>query len=206
MHDGFIMSEGRILKKSPIFHVKLTVKQAATILLMTILAFNWLGYRLLSDYLEHRSDIALENKINTDNYDENSLIELRVPLNAPYLNNTTDFERVDGEIELDGIHYKYVKRKVENGELVLMCIPNENKTRILNSRVDFFKMVNDVDQKSDGKSKNTASFKTLTTEYKQENNSWQLAALDLIIRVNKLQSISLTNAGFTAIPEQPPRC
>lgn len=194
------------IRKTPNFPFKLTVKRAVTILLMSILAFNWLGYRLLSSYLEHRSDVALVQKIDRQDYDESHLIELRVPLNAPYLSGSdTEFERIDGEVIIEGTHYNYVKRKVENGELVLMCIPNEGKTKILSSRVDFFKMVNDVDQSSEGKSKNTGSFKSFTTEYRQENNSWNIPRL---VFGNHLKHSSFTasiSTGFDAIPEQPPR-
>lgn len=182
------------------------MKRAATILLMTILAFNWLGFRLLSSYLEHRSDVTLEAQLNTESYNENSLVELRVPLNAPYLANTpAEFERVDGEIEIKGIHYKYVKRKVENGDLVLMCIPHEAKTKILNSRADFFKMINDINQTSDGKNKNTASYKSFTTEYRQESNSWNIPAISLILLKEVSRNNLSTNDGFDAIPEQPPK-
>ena len=105
-------------------------------MLLLLLAFNWVGYRLLTGFMESKADIALEAKIDNSDYDESSLIEIRVPLNAPYLSdNSTEFERYDGELELDGVHYKYVKRKVVNGELVLLCLPNKSKTELQNSRV-----------------------------------------------------------------------
>jgi hypothetical protein len=182
------------------------VKQAATILLLSLLAFNWVGYRLLSSYLEHSSDLALEKKIEKEDFDDASLLELRVPLNAPYLGETfTDFERIDGEIVVDGIHYKYVKRKVENGELVLLCIPNTGKTKILNSRVDFFKMVNDVNQSSESKSKNTSSHKSFTTEYRFENNTWALACVSSIAKMEFSIISSTITDGYNAVPDQPPR-
>jgi hypothetical protein len=182
------------------------VKQAATILLLCLLAFNWLGYRLLSSYLEHSSDLALEKKIEKEDFDDASLLELRVALNAPYLGETfTDFERIDGEIVVDGIHYRYVKRKVENGELVLMCIPNAGKTKILNSRVDFLKMTNDLNQSSESKNKNSSSFKSFTTEYRFENNSWALACVSSIAKMEfSIMSTTITD-GYSALPERPPR-
>lgn len=172
---------------------------------MSILAFNWLGYRLLSGYLEHRSDLAIENRIETENYDDNNLLELRVPLNAPYLSSPTEFERVDGEIEMNGIVYKYVKRKIDNGELVLMCIPHDAKTKILNSRADFFKLVNDLNQPNDGKNKNASTYKSVTTEYSREANYWNIEPLTVL----KVKTISYglfsTNDGFDFLPEQPPQ-
>lgn len=181
------------------------MKQAASILLLTLLAFNWVGYRLLSGIIEHRSDLALESKIDNSEYDESTLIELRVPLNAPYLSeNSTDFERYYGEIEIDGIHYEYVKRKIFNGELVLLCLPNENKTKIQNSRAEFFKLVNDLNQSSKNKKNNTASTKSLVTEYKQENNSWTIGSLPVIESKPAVADDFLLADGFNTIPEHPP--
>ncbi len=195
-----------IYREFLIFPFQTNVKKAATILLMSILAFNWLGYRLLSSFMEHRSDMAMAQRIDRQAYDENSLLELRVPLNAPYITNTSaEFERIDGEIEINGVHYKYVKRKVENGELVLMCIPHEDKTKILNSRVDFLKMVNDVDQSADGKSKQSFSFKPFAPEFRQENNSWNLQSIYLVLKEITTSSAYNVADGYHAIPKQPPR-
>src|SRR5205085_11312815 len=121
------------------------LKRAASILLLLLLAFNWVGYRLLTGFMESKADNLLEAKIENSDYDESTLIEIRVPMNAPYLaENSSGFERYDGELELDGVHYKYVKRKVVNGELVLLCLPNKGKTELQNSREEFFKLVNDL--------------------------------------------------------------
>jgi hypothetical protein len=181
------------------------VKRTASILLLTILAFNWVGYRFLSGFLEHKADLALENKIENADYDETRLIELRVPLNAPYLaGNSSEYERFDGEVEIDGIHYKYVKRKVVNGELVLLCLPNDSKTEFQNSRMDFFKMVNDLNNPSQNK-KNTSTVKTFTAEYKQENNSWSLVAIYISTTTPVATGSSNIAEGYNTLPDQPPR-
>jgi len=151
----------------------------ASILLLAVLSFNWVGYRLLSGFLEEGADKQLEASINSASYDERALIEMRVALNVPYLAGTSsDFERYDGDIEVNGIHYKYVKRKVEKGELVLLCLPNTDKTNFQNSRIEFFKLVNDLGNSSQDKGHHDASvFKTFSTEYKKENNCWTIAPI-----------------------------
>ena len=67
------------------------MKRAAAILLLSIFLFNWFGYRLLSDYLQDRADIQLESQLDQHQYDETSLIEIRVPLNMPYQNISSSF-------------------------------------------------------------------------------------------------------------------
>ena len=170
-----------------------------------MLAFNWVGYRMLSSYMENSSDVVLETKIEKAEYDESSLIEIRVPLNAPYLaDNTDEFERYDGELELDGIHYKYVKRKIVNGELVLLCLPNKSKTELQNSREEFFKLVNDLNH-DQNKSKSTTSYKSVTTEYREVTNSWAIAALESFTAKPIIAVRYILAPGHQTAPFQPPK-
>ena len=174
-------------------------------MLLFLLAFNWIGYRVLTSVMENNADVALESKIEKADYDESSLIEIRVPLNAPYISgNSTEFERYDGELELDGVHYKYVKRKVVNGELVLLCLPNESKTELQNSREEFFKLVNDLNN-TQTKSKNTTSIKSVTTEYKEESNSWTVCALPATSLTHTAAYLNDIATGYGNLPEHPPQ-
>jgi hypothetical protein len=156
--------------------------------------------------METKADEVLEAKIENDDYDESTLIEIRVPLNAPYLtDNSTDFERYDGELELDGVHYKYVKRKIVSGELVLLCLPNKSKTELQNSREEFFKLVNDLNQTQNKSKANTSSFKSITTEYKKENNTWLIPGLPATNIEYIVAGNSNIAAGFNILPEHPPK-
>jgi hypothetical protein len=183
------------------------MKRAAAILLLIIFLFNWFGYRLLSDYLQHRADTQLEAQFDQQQYNEASLLEIRVPLNMPYQSISSDFERYDGEIAFNGIHYKYVKRKVENGELVLLCLPNNNRMQIQNARDEFFKLVNDLQHNSQSKNSTPASsIKNPVTEYWEQQNNWQLQALT----VQQHQYTGYNNAipvsPLVTTPAQPPEC
>ncbi|MEO8582815.1 MAG: hypothetical protein ABI415_03400 [Flavitalea sp.] len=183
------------------------MKTTASILLLLLLAFNWVGYRLLSVYLESRSDVALETKIDNSDYDESQLIELRVPLFAPYFSgNSTQFETIHGELELSGVHYKYVKRKIENGEVVLLCLPNEDKSKFQNSRADFFKLVNDLNNSSThGKDKNAGSAKTFISDYTPENNFLNLSLMQTAASKFLVSRNSFRQAGHLSILKRPPR-
>jgi hypothetical protein len=46
--------------------------------------------------------LQYEAILNTAQYDESNMITLKVDLNMPYLAENTHFERVDGEITIDG--------------------------------------------------------------------------------------------------------
>lgn len=183
------------------------MKKLAAILLLSLLFFNWYGYRMITGYLQDRSDAQLEARFDQNDYDETQLIELRVPMNLPYHNDWTEYERYDGEVEIDGVHYKYVKRKVENGELVLLCLPNNEKQLIQSARDNFFKLVNDLQQPTNGKKAdggNTAAFKSLFSEYQQEKNNWTVSAMNLEATTYPVNELLFIPYSFHSSPEQPP--
>lgn len=182
------------------------MKRIASILLLGILFFNWFGYRLLSDFLQQQANTQLEAQLDNNSYDESQLIEMRVTLNLPYQTNWSEFERVDGEIEIDGILYKYVKRKVENGQLVLLCLPNEAKMRLQTARDDFFKLVNDLQQSTQNKKSNTGTtaLNSFSTEYWQEKNNWQIAVVTIQTIDYSCSNTSIKADAFLATDEQPP--
>lgn len=98
-----------------------------------LLVFNIAGYRLLYSFLETRETQKLEAKIDQGNYNEAELIEIKIPLNMPYVSDK-GFEVAYGETNFEGKVYRYVKRKISNNTLHLLCIPHKEKTALLASR------------------------------------------------------------------------
>jgi len=119
--------------------------------MLAILTFNWIGYRWLMNWMEKRADYQLEARLDNNDYDESSLIEITVPLDLPYQIDSRDFERCNGEVTVAGVHYKYVKRKVQDGNLVLKCIPNETKQQLRTAKDHFYQLVNDLQQDNSAK-------------------------------------------------------
>lgn len=183
------------------------MKRLAAIFVLTLLFFNWYGYRLVSDFLQKQSDVKLEARFDNNDYDESQLIEIRVPMHLPYHNDWTDYERFDGEVEIKGVHYKYVKRKVENGELVLLCLPNSEKQMLQSARDNFFKLVNDLQQPNSGKKSNNGNsiaFKILFSDYQQEKNNWSIASINFSKKEYRIDEETCAISYFSNSPEQPP--
>jgi hypothetical protein len=141
------------------------LKRIASIALLCLLVFNWYGYRFVLQCLEVKADRLLEQKLNTHAYATTELIEITVPLTLPYQTDWAEFERIDGAIEINGIHYKYVERKIVNGQLVLKCIPHHTQQLLVNARDAFFKLVNDLQQPSNKKSPNKNIVKNIVLDY-----------------------------------------
>jgi hypothetical protein len=116
-----------------------------SILLLGLFLFNCFGYKLLISYFENKADQQLEQQLDDNNYDESQLISIKVPVTyLPYYNNSKTFERIDGQIEIHGTPYKYVKRRIYNDSLELLCIPNATAMKLQTTRNEIFKFVNDL--------------------------------------------------------------
>ena len=143
------------------------MRHAFAILLLLIHAFNNGAYRLVFDYMENKASHQLVQALDQDQYRDDQLIELKVPLPMPYQTNWADFERYNGEIEVEGVHYNYVKRKVYNDTLILLCIPNQGKMKLNSAKEQFFSLVNDIstENRQSPAPSHSSGFKTITSEY-----------------------------------------
>jgi hypothetical protein len=183
------------------------LKKITALFFLILFAFNWFGYRLMYDFMQHKANEQLETFLDKNSYDESQLIELKVPINLPYQNDWASFERYDGEIELNGTIYKYVKRKLSKDTLYLMCIPNATKMRLETAKNDFFKLSNDLVQ-------NNHSKKTSDSKVSVKNLQSVFYESTFLIKINSPFSIhenlwlpseaSKLYAAFHLSPEQPP--
>jgi hypothetical protein len=184
----------------------LIVKYIAAIIFLLVLLFNSGGYRLVLDYAEANQNTAFEMQLDEKQYDETALIEIRVPVSLPYQTDWKEFERVDGEVEFNGMHYKFVERKLEGGEMIYKCIPNEGKAQLVNARENFFKLVNDLQTQEPSSKKSTGnhSVKTFSFDFCDELKSWTLAALQQSTTSYNNFSAAYHSAAYMLTPEQPP--
>ncbi len=182
------------------------LKRIASILLLGMLLFNWVGYRLVTNYFEQKADTRLELALDNNNYNESELITIKVPTNLPYYNNNNEFTRVDGEINFNGVHYKYVAKRIYNDSIELRCIPHEAKMKIEKAKDDYLQLAFDMNQQTPGKkqSANAAAFKMLMVEYTDQKDQWQLNLLSMREAFYMSDHASALLSCFLPVSEQPP--
>lgn len=183
------------------------MKKFSAILLIVLFLFNFIGYRFVFNYQQKQSDIKLEASFDKDDFNEAELITITVPLSVPYQNNQQTFERVDGELKIDGKLYKYVKRKISQGQLVLLCLPNNDKMKLQSAKDEFFKYANDLVQNNGSKkSDHTKSglFKNLLGEYEYYSAAYQPANALLNVDYSISNQLNYLPSSPHCSPEQPP--
>lgn len=171
---------------------------------MALLLFNWCGYQLVINYLQDRADKELNIQLDNHQYNESELTELRIPLNMPYQNNSSEFERVYGEITYNGIIYSFVKRKIEDGYLVLKCIPNKQKESIQKEGHELAKSYNGIDQDQKSSTPSGKPVKSTITEYVQNNLSLSIHSINVESLLSSIIITSHVCAGYKNLLTQPP--
>jgi len=196
----------RIIKSCTFQFLKLLLKRFAAILFLAVLSFNWLGYKLVFQYLENRHNTHLEAKLDKGDYDEKELISIKTASHLPYYNSSSEeFERWDGQIVVNGIQYKYVKRRFYNDSVELLCIPNMTAMKLKEARQDYYRISNDL--QSDASKKQDQSkvpaFKNLLNEYCEDIREWDAA--QVAVKQTHYSSYSLFISQYVGDnPGQPP--
>lgn len=156
--------------------------------------------------MQDQSDSNMQVSLDNEEYNEAELITIKVPLSVPYQQDRTDFERVDGEINYQGTIYKYVKRRMFDGELVLLCLPDKNKMMIQSAKDNFFKFANDLVQNNSKKSDHSKqqvsknSFSDYISNQPWFNNLLQIKLLTLCVIE---QATNFPTTPYSS-PGQPP--
>lgn len=180
------------------------MKTTASISLLVLLLFNCIGYRLVTHYADQHHTRQLEARIDQQHFDEADLLEISVPLDLPYHADWQDFERFDGEVEVDGVHYKYVKRRVYQGKLILLCLPNTARMHIQTARDQFFRLINDLNHSSENGSSGVKISKAPVSDYLNDTRPWALQQPAAIAPFKTGYILPYYRYSYHSIPAQPP--
>jgi Fic family protein len=129
------------------------MRKIAAILLLAIFAFNLFGYKLYVAYAEYKAAAYMYNTLLQNEYSNEELITIKKQINLPYYNNTSSYTDVNGEVEINGMIYTYVKYRIYNDCVEMLCLPNSQKTRIKQAKTDYFAAVADVNKNKSEKNK-----------------------------------------------------
>jgi hypothetical protein len=182
------------------------LRKSAAIILLLILLFNIIGYRVWFYYAEQKADMAMESRLDKDEYDINELISITVPLDNPYQLEQRNFQRIDGEINFQGKNFKYVKRKVSDGKLILLCIPDARKMVLKKGKAEYGNAANDLNGNSKGSSRPGAQKSFSGNDYISQSFNFSTSRLPDFQTSTPSESVNsnLTSAYLPA-PGKPPQ-
>jgi len=156
------------------------MRKTAAILLLMLLVFNTIGYKLWFSIAMQKADNKLVAALDKNNYNEQDLLTLKIPINLPYQNTWASFERINGEITVNGETYMYVQHKVKNDTLFLQCIRHTEKINLQQKSNDYFGKVNDLAGNNDAKKmpgKNANLLKFGVSDFTNDIATWKCVSL-----------------------------
>ncbi len=157
------------------------------------------------NYFEGRADRSLIQSLDNNQYDESSLVTIKMPLSLPYTGSRDEFERYDGTIQINGVFYNYVKRKFFNDTLTLLCIPNREKTRLYAENNEYAKSAAGAQSPASSNERTMNSLlKSFFPGYNQENNESWFVFFTGNSRHYIMTNDSELSCCFLPLPSQPP--
>ena len=170
--------------------------------MMGLFLFNLIGYKFLIEHWKQESDNKLVAKIDKGDYSEESLVEVKLPAQLNYPRDMPAFERTDGEIEVNGTFYRYVKMKWYNDTLTLLCVNNAEKASLQSRQHDYYQHTADLPNSPS--KKDAAGSKIFTTDYFFEDNQKDLVKVPSVSVSYFSYTHLLTHAAHLRAIEQPP--
>jgi hypothetical protein len=163
------------------------------------------GYRAWFYYAEKKADAALEARLDKDQYNENDLLTITVPLNNPYLLDQNKFERVSGEISIQGKTFKYVHRKVSNGNLIIQCIPDAPKMVLKKANAEYGNNANGLAGSKKSSSRNNVLKNFGGNDYIEQRADMQMCNCANENSIRSQLGITLLADVYIASPGKPPQ-
>jgi len=120
------------------------LKKLFAIAMLALLLFNLGGYTLLFQYFIYRSDASIIENINNNRYKEKDLIEIKIPGHLAIDEDWKEYALISGTVHFKDKSYNYAELKMTRDTMYLLCIPNHDKTRLINANVIYAKNVSDI--------------------------------------------------------------
>ncbi|GAB2688912.1 hypothetical protein GCM10027037_09420 [Mucilaginibacter koreensis] len=159
---------------------------------------------VLFQYLINRSDAFVEQQISKGLYNVHDLVEVKVPVHLPQIEDWNGYEPVSGQVQLNGGScYNYVKLKMTRDTLYIMCIPNYKTTRLTNANIIYARQVSDTPLNKKG---TTTTLKTFSyNAYQHFAYTYSIKPPVILVKTYSTFVPSFIPTGFTNSLDQPPQ-
>ena len=113
-------------------------------MLLSAHIFSIGGYILVFDYLIGRSDVQIVKEMYSDSRTSAKLIQLKVPVHMPTIQDWPEYVHVTGQIQLNDCYYNYTGIKMTRDTMYLICMPNHVKDQLVKNNLIVAKGLADV--------------------------------------------------------------
>jgi len=179
------------------------VKRLIAILLLNVHLFNLGGYQVVFQYFIHQSEIQIVKEIYENKIDATKLVEIKIPVHLPGIKKWDHYVRDNGQLQLKGVYYNYLRYKMAPDTMSFICIANAVKTRLVTANLIIAKEINDVPLSKKG---HDSSLKKVNTgnDYSFTVVNYQFSTFSTLLKQD-LSPISYhLNQPYIESPGKPP--
>jgi hypothetical protein len=155
------------------------------------------------DCMQENQQESFTARVDNNAYNEAELISIKTPIDLPYYTNSQEYERAYGSINVHGVDYEYVKRRVYNDTLELLCLPNRAKTEIQSTRDEFVKHALDGNNSAPNKRSTRVAKISLPDFYQELKPSEVVPAFPPAHRYAALHT-QFFSSDYSSRQERPP--
>jgi len=129
------------------------LKRLIPITFVTLVLLNTIGYYLVFVGMEYQNDVLVTKQLDAFEYQKSEALTIKIPLAVPYLDDDSEFIRVEGKYVYQGESYRMVKQKYARDTLFIVCVKDQQDKLIHNAITDYVKGFTDKpsDSQSNGK-------------------------------------------------------
>ncbi len=138
------------------------MKRVLSIALIVLFLFNVIGYYGIYMAMLRQARVALNEKIDNEQYQEEQTVTIKIPLTLPYPVQE-DYQRVQGDFEHQGEFYKLVKQKYSNDTLYVVCLKSAEEKRAFKVFSDLVKL--STENSSTSSSQNSKTIVSVIKDY-----------------------------------------
>jgi hypothetical protein len=153
----------------------------------------------------NRSDQQITKQIYDNKINSAKLFEIKVPVNLPYITDWKDYEQIEGQIQLNGTYYNYVRLKMAHDTMSLICIPNTVKTNLAKANIIMAKDMSDVPLSKKGQD-NTSSLKkgSFENQYSYKISYYHFTPFYNTLKADFNPIVLLPSKPYIDSPGKPP--
>jgi len=146
---------------------------------MLLFLLNVLGYYGVLVGLQLKNKQSLQAQFDSDEYERQHEVTIKVPLTIPYATDSKDYSRVDGEFEHQGEIYRMVKQKLQRDTLYIVCVKDATSKDIKQALAEYVKSFTDKPASEKNQSKNLQTlikdYIATSTVLQTRNTGWSYA-------------------------------
>lgn len=141
------------------------MRRFLAILLLSVHLFNAGGYTVIFEYFIHRSEQQIVKQIYENKVDATQLVQIKVPVHTPGIQDWPDYEKVQGQVQLKNGFYNYVGVKMTRDTMYLVCVANEVKNKLFEANTIIAKNVSDAPLTKKGQEPSAKKLSSPVSEY-----------------------------------------